>query len=162
MEMSFSVKQRAEGMMLGRDWESNHVGPPYLSAAVICRQVEEDEQGGINLHHLSTGSVVSGYLEEFGIRLANPGDSLILWLSLFSGAMGGESTVIVRLVSPSGLVTGQFTHPFKSRPGNYSVAIPLEGLVVFEEGVHRFEIGLDGALVTKVPYEVVHAVMSRA
>jgi hypothetical protein len=47
-------------------------------------------------------------------------------------------------------------------PGWGGDDIPLEGLVVFEEGVHRFEIGLDGALVTKVPYEVVHAVMSRA
>lgn len=157
-----TIDESVDVEMYGKPWQGNHKGPPYLGAAVICQIAEDEQDGNINLRHISAGVVMAGFLEEFGIRLANPGDRLVLWLSFYTEAETVEHTITVHLVAPSGMISGQFTHSFRASGGNYSLSIPIQDLVVFEEGVHRFEIGLDGAFVTRVPYQVVLAGSGRA
>jgi hypothetical protein len=52
-------------------------------------------------------------------------------------------------------VTGQYTDEFAAVGESYSVSIPIHNLVVFEEGVHRFEVGIDWAFITRVPFTVI-------
>lgn len=77
MSSDVTIDESVDVEMYGKPWQGNHKGPPYLGAAVICQIAEDEQDGNINLRHISAGVVMAGFLEEFGIRLANPGDRLI-------------------------------------------------------------------------------------
>ena len=135
-------------------WHGMHVGPPYLGAALICQTVFEDAPGLTDVLHIHATTLIAVSPGQEKTTIATEGGHLFLWLRMYAADAPGDYELDVRFFSPSGLRLARQVATCTLTVDGASAVIPIARLTTTERGTHYFEIGLDGFLVTKVPYEI--------
>jgi hypothetical protein len=127
---------------------------PYLLAALLCKDVVLDEQGG-SLHHLVSGA----YEVSIGHEPGQPMEPLEIEFAIFVMLSGGDSTGGFELTISSPLFEDDqvlrmpvvFTQPHEV----WSESISVERLIE-HPGVYLIDVALDGRLLTRIPYHVTY------
>jgi hypothetical protein len=135
-------------------WQSVHVGPPYLGAALVCQTVFEDAPGLTDVLQIHTTTLISVSPGQEKTTIATGGGGLYLWLRIYAAGAPGVYELDVRFLSPTGSRLARQLATCTLTTDGVSAVIPIAQLATEERGIHYFEIGLDGSLITKVPYEI--------
>jgi len=144
------------------EWKGTHIGPPYLGSALICESVVEDAPGVTDVRRIYSSALLVVEHGQTKSTLAPSGDELFLWVRLYADDAPGEYEFDVRFISPSGKGIARQTAVSLLTFDGLSAVIPIHRLTTEERGVHHFEVGLDGRLVTKVPFEIEISAVSKA
>lgn len=135
-------------------WNGPHIGPPYLGAAVICHLMFEDGPGLTDIGHIHSDTLLCVAKGQRKATLATEGSDLFLWVHLYACEAVGDYELDVRFLAPSGARVARQVATCSLNPDGVSAVIPIATLTTTESGRHLFEIGVDGRLLTKVPYQV--------
>jgi hypothetical protein len=130
---------------------------PWLAAAVFCESVIEDHNGARSLIRLHHGG------EFFDAQKSAAYAEPVLFLSFIGGKRRGRFSVeIVGRVpgrSPRQVAVIQFA---LDGPGSGHDAYALVHIAADVEGIAWFDILLDGRLLTRVAYRILHIADRRA
>lgn len=135
-------------------WNGMHTGPPYLGSALVCEGVIEDAPGLVDARNVHDSTLVVVERGQTKTRLAREGEELFLWVRIYADGAPGDYQFDVRFISPSGVEIARQAATSTLTLDGLSAVIPIDRLLTDESGVHHFEVGLDGRLLTKVPFEI--------
>lgn len=135
-------------------WKGMYVGPPYLGCALVCEGVVEDAPGLVHAHNIHDSTLAVVARGQTKTRLAREGEELFLWVRLYADGAPGDYEFDVRFISPTGNELARQPAVATLTIDGLSAVIPIHLLLTEESGIHHFEVGLDGSLLTKVPFEI--------
>ena len=135
-------------------WGGVHMGPPYLGCAVVCESVIEDAPGLSDVRGIHSSELLVVRRGQTRLAIGREEGELFLWVRLYADSAPGEYEFEVRFLSPSGAGLARQVASSTLTSDGLSAVIPIHLLRTEESGVHHFEIGIDGKLVTKVPFEI--------
>jgi hypothetical protein len=125
---------------------------PYLLAALLCKEVVIDEQGG-SLHRLVSGA----YEVAVGGDTSLPMDPLPVAFTVFVMLSAGDAIGphVLELESPLFGEAGAIQVPlgFGLAHEIWSESIEISTRVE-RPGIYMVDVSLDGALLTRIPYHV--------
>jgi len=131
---------------------TDHIGGPYLVAALFCEKVLLEKDGVSSLIRVVDRWTISGATEQMPLTVIQAA----LFLSCKSGMYRGSSEISVTTITPSKTRGSSVTLPVHfegddDRGVNVTVkmAFPVQ-----EPGVYWFEISLAGQLFTRAPVRV--------
>jgi hypothetical protein len=114
----------------------------------------EDAPGLIHAHNIHDSTLAVVAKGQTKTRIVQDGEELFLWVRLYADGAPGDYEFDVRFISPSGAeVARQAALTTLTFDGLHAV-MPIHRLLTGESGVHHFEVGLEGRLLTKVPFEI--------
>jgi hypothetical protein len=135
-------------------WKGVHVGPPFLGSALVCESVLEDVPGLTSVGGIHSSELVAVARGQTRTTLAREGEELFLWLRIYADGAPGEYELDVRFLSPAGDGLARQVARSTLTLDGVSAVIPIKLLTTNESGVHHFEVGIDGMLLARVPFEV--------
>jgi hypothetical protein len=131
---------------------------PYVAAGFFCERVIEGKDGVLSVVRILdrftrtvTGSGAPDFMPPTPIQTT-------LLISLKSGDAQGRHDVSVNVEQPSGLVETVIPRAsvlFEGAEHGANLVFELDWLAV-EEGLHWFDVLLDGARVTRVPLRIAY------
>ena len=132
-------------------------GGPYLAAACFCEKVLQEQDGVVSLIRVIDRTTVATEGKDAPEELPTVKLDQTLFLSFKAGFARGKMKVNVSPITPSGhplpTVTTAVLFEGEDRGVNLIMKTQLE---VKEEGLYWFEVFVEEALVTRVPYRVLY------
>jgi hypothetical protein len=128
--------------------------PPYVAAAFICEKILQEQDG--------VASAIRIIDRIFIEKVNAPGDErtgaaeLMIFISFKGGGYTGKADVLLAPTMPSGkpMKSQQLEVQFP-KEHNAGANIVVRAAIAFhEEGVHWFNVSLNGELVTRMPLDV--------
>jgi hypothetical protein len=139
---------------------------PYLSYAVICEKVLNEQDGVLSLIRLIdrvTVRVVTPSGAEVPAALLPPAPPIPITfvVGLKSGDYTGTVPVKVRIEAPSGYQWPEFetSAELRGEEAGANVVLPMQ-FPALDEGVHWFVVEVSGEVVTRVPLRIIKDVVS--
>jgi hypothetical protein len=133
---------------------------PLLAAALLCERVIEDKEGVLSIIR-----IVDNFTVSLPVITPPPGSTPVVVLTLLvsfkAGQAKGTYQVELRLRSASGKpLKGMGEHPKPSftfageQPEQGANIVINAGVPANEPGLYYFDVLLDGAFVTSVPFRI--------
>jgi len=134
-----------------------HLGP-YVTAALLCENVIEDRDGALSvIRVIDVVNVnIPPGLTRHHLASAQMSFTVTMLISLIPGHMRGKKHLSIILTRPSQ----------EQSPSEYALPVVFEGgdrrvnlvlpinVQVKEEGLHWFDIQLDGQFITRIPLTI--------
>jgi hypothetical protein len=141
-------------------------GGPYFLAALLCERVVEEKDGTLSIIRII--DKVTFQVPEVpqipqvpvssGLMLGGIGFQMWAVIIFKSGSFKGKQTLTIKGVSPDGSklfddITVQLVFDGKGESGNYG---KIQISLLFRmEGLHWFNLLIDGKPVTRIPFRVI-------
>ncbi len=135
------------------DQSSSSIGGPYVQIAAFCHTALIENTGALSIIRITDRVGVAGFTPE----MAPTTVQVTLVVVLKSGFLRNQAKIIVRGITPSGVILPNIAFPalFEGEERGVQLIMPM-GFVVQEQGLYWFEVLVEEQALTRIPLRILY------